>query len=84
MEQTIRLEKTFAKEYLSSSHFTSYEHYLEFIAEQKISPVRKALLDGTTSQTDPTLIDNLCKIIADLQEKIKELDAKKQDAPYDW
>lgn len=78
-------QKRFAQEYLSSSHFTSYEHYQEFVTELRISPLRSALLDGCTSHyTERKLIDNLCKVIADLQEKIEELESGKQDKPYDW
>jgi hypothetical protein len=77
-------QKTFAEQYLRSSHFTSYEHYDEFITEQRISPLRKVLLDGCTSHyTERKLIDNLCKVIADLQKKIEELESEKQDKPYD-
>ena len=76
-------QKLFAEQYLGTSHFTSSDHYQEYIEEKWISQLRNTLLNGSSFFTDPKALDNLCKVIVDLQEKIEELESGKQDKPYD-
>jgi hypothetical protein len=75
------------EEYLRSSHFTTYENYEEFVKERRIAPFRERLLDGVNTSHLPVndkLFDNLSEILADLKDKIDELDSGKQDKPCDW
>jgi hypothetical protein len=75
------------EEYLRSGHFTTYEHYEEFIEERRIAPLRERLLDGVNTSHLPVsdkLFDNLSSILADFSDKLAELDSSKQDKPYDW
>ena len=75
------------EEYLRSSHFTTYEHYEEFVKDRRIAPFRERLLDGIDTsllRINGKLFDNLSEILADLKDKIDELDSGKQDKPYDW
>jgi len=75
------------EEYLRSGHFTTYEHYEEFIKERRIAPFRERLLEGIDTSLLPMngkLFDNLSEILADLKDKIEELDSGKQDKPNYW
>jgi hypothetical protein len=72
------------EEYLRSYHFTSYEYYQEFFEERRVVPFRERLLEGVSTPIDPEFLNNLSKILADLNDKLTELDNGKQDKPYDW
>ena len=72
------------EEYLRSSHFRTYEHYQEFIRERRIAPFKELLLESVNTPPDPTFVENLADILANLSDKITELENNKQDKPYDW
>jgi hypothetical protein len=72
--------------HLRPFHFTSLEYYEEFFKERRIAPFRERLLEGVNTSHLPVndkLFDNLSEILADLNDKLNELDKGKQDKPYD-
>jgi hypothetical protein len=81
-------QKKFRPEYhLHSSHFKSNNDYGVFFKERRIAPFRERLLGGVNTSHLPVndkLFDNLSEILADLNDKLTELDNGKQDKPYDW
>jgi hypothetical protein len=80
-------KKHLPENHLRSSHFTSYDHYQEFIKERRVAPFRERLLNEVNTSHLPVndkLFDNLSEILADFNDKLNELDNGKQDKPYDW
>jgi hypothetical protein len=77
-------KKHLPENHLRSSHFTSYDHYQEFIKERRVAPFKERLLKGVNTPIDPEFLNNLSDILADFNDKLNELDNGKQDKPYDW
>lgn len=78
-------QKVCSEHFLGPHHFTSHEHYEEFVRERKLAPYRQRLLDGVDSTVlDPVFIENLIDMLSDFSEKLEDLESSKQDKPYDW
>lgn len=70
--------------HLCGSHFESWDDYETFKKECKISPWRTRLLENVSSpeNIDEQFLNNLCNILADMNEKLEDLENGKVDR--DW
>jgi hypothetical protein len=67
-------------DYLRPHNFTDYDAYNAFGKQCRIAPIK----DRIGSLTDPAALDLLCEILADLSDKIDDLESNKADKPYDY
>jgi hypothetical protein len=67
-------------DYLRPHHFIDYDVFNKFGEECLLAPFR----DKIGPLNDPAALDNLCKLFAEMQYKIDELESSKADKPYDY
>jgi hypothetical protein len=67
-------------DYLRPHHFTDYYAFNEFRKEYRIAPFKARIGPLTV----PAALDHLCELLADLSDKIDELESSKVDKPYDY
>lgn len=67
-------------DYLRSHNFTDYDAFNRFRDECRLAPFKEKI----GPLTDSAALDRLCEILADLTDKINELESTKADKPYDY
>ena len=71
-------QKLYPLDYLRPHDFTDYDAYIAFSKQCRIAPFK----DRIGSLTDPAALDHLCELLADLSDKIDELESSKANKPY--
>lgn len=72
--------------HLSQRDFVTDDDYFQFKKECKIYPWREQLLKNVNNPEtiSKEFLENLCDILADINENLEDLDNKKVDADSDW
>lgn len=73
-------QKLFPLDYLRPHNFTNYDVFNKFGEECRLAPFKEKI----GSLTDPAALDHLCELLAEMQDKINELESSKTDKPYDY